>query len=90
MNVVMIDDVDRTSVGYVCLWEGKISGSKLLHLFKSCYHMVGRSSEVLLSKYYGIRIESVKDNNGDYCVAVQVTDQTKTGTFQEICIYHGR
>ena len=49
MNVVVVDDADRTAVGYVCLWEVKISGAKFLHLFNSCYHMVVRSSVVTLS-----------------------------------------
>ena len=42
----LIDESESKVVGYLCLWEGKISGSKFLHLFNSCYHMVGRSSEV--------------------------------------------
>ena len=90
MNVVVVDDADRTSVGYVYLWEGKLSEAKFLHLFNSCYHMFGRSSEVSLSKYDDIRMETVKYNNRDHCVAVQCIDQTKTGTFQEICIYPKR
>ena len=74
MNFVGIYDADRTALCYVCLWEGKISGSKFLHIFNSCYHMVGRSSELLLSKYDDIRMEPVKNNNGGYCVAVQGID----------------
>ena len=35
-------------------------------------------------------METVKENNGEYCVAVQGTKQTKTGTFQDICIYPER
>ena len=46
--LILIDDCDRTAVGYACLWEGKPSGSSFLHLFNACYHMVGRSSEVSL------------------------------------------
>ena len=57
----------------------KIYGAKFLHLFSPYYHMVGRLSEVLLSKYYDIRIKTVKDNNIEYCVAVQ-----------DICIYPER
>ena len=49
--LILIDEADRTSVGYVCLWEGTSSGSKFLHLFNACYHMVGRSSEVSLLKF---------------------------------------
>ena len=49
--------------------------------------MVGRPSEVLLSIYDDIRMETFKDNNGEYCVAVQGIYQTQTGTFQYICIY---
>ena len=64
MNVVVIYDANRTAVGYVCLWEGTFSGVKFIYLFNSCYNMVGRSSEVLLSKYDKIIMETVKDNNG--------------------------
>ena len=71
MNFVVIDYADSTSVGYVCLWEVKISGAKFLHLFNSCYDMVGMSSEVSLSKYENIRMETVKDKSGEYCVSVQ-------------------
>ena len=35
-------------------------------------------------------METVKYNNGEYYVAVQGIDQTKTGTFQEICTYTER
>ena len=70
MNVVVIDYVDMIAVGYVCLWEEKISGAKFLHLFNSWYHMVGRPSEVSLSKYDDITMETVKDKNGEYCVEV--------------------
>ena len=52
--------------------------------------MVCRSSEVLLSKYDDIIMETVKDNNREYWFAVQGIDQTKTGTFQEIWIYPER
>ena len=90
MNVVVVDDADRTSVGYVYLWEGKLSEAKFLHLFNSCYHMFGRSSEVSLSKYDDIRMETFKYNNVEYCVSVQGIYRTKTGTFQDICIYPGR
>ena len=87
MNVVVIDYVDMIAVGYVCLWEEKISGAKFLHLFNSWYHMVGSSSEVLISKYGNIRMENFKDNNGEYFFAVQGIDQTKTVTFQDICYF---
>ena len=49
--LILIDESYRTAVGYVCLWEGTYSGSKFLHLFNACYHMVGRSSEVSLSRF---------------------------------------
>ena len=52
--------------------------------------MAGRFSEVYLSKYDDIIMKTVKDNNGEYCVAGQGIDQTKTGAFQEICIYPER
>ena len=90
MNVFVIDYADRTSVGCVCLREGTFSGAKFIHLFNSCYHMVGSSSELYLSKYDYIIMKTVKDNNGEYCVAGQGIDQTKTGAFQEICIYPER
>ena len=70
IDVVVGDYTDRTAVCYVCLWEGNLSGAKFIHLLNSCYHMVGRSSEVSLSKYDDIRMENVKYNNGEYCVAV--------------------
>ena len=37
--LILIDESDRKSVGYVCLWEGTSSGSKCLPLFNACYHM---------------------------------------------------
>ena len=83
----MIDDADRTVVGYIFLWEVKLSGAKFLLLLNSCYHVVGRSSEVLLSKYDDVRMETVKGTNREYCVAVQGIDRIKTGTFQDVCIY---
>ena len=52
--------------------------------------MVGRLSEVSLSKYDDIRMETVRDNTREYCVTVKGIDRTKTGTFQEICIYPKR
>ena len=79
-----------TAVGYVCLLEGQLSGAKFLHLFNSCYHMVGSSSEILLSKYDDIIMETIKDNNGEYFFAVQGIDRTKTDNFQEICSYPER
>ena len=84
--MILIDEADRTAVGYVCLWEGTSYVSKLLHLFNSCYHMVGRSSEVSLSRFGDIKMENVKDNNGYYDVAMQGIDTTKTGTYQDIYI----
>ena len=54
--LIPIDEADRTEVGYVCLWKGTSSGSKFLHLFNSCYHMVGRSSEVSLSRFSDIKM----------------------------------
>ena len=88
--LILIDEVDRTSFGYVCLWEGKPSGSKFLRLFKSCYHMVSRSSEVSLSRFSDINMENAKDNNGCYGVAMQGIERTKTRTYQEVCIYPER
>ena len=85
--LILIDEGDRTAVGYVCLWEGEYSGSKFLHLFNACYHMVGRSSEVSLSKFSDIKMQNVTDNNGSYDVARQGIDRTKTGKYQELCIY---
>ena len=86
--LILIDEADRTAGGYVCLWEGTSSGSKLLHLFNACYHMVGRTSEVSLSKFSNIKMENVTDNNGSYDFAMQVIVRTKTRTYQEVCIYH--
>ena len=85
--LIMIDEADRTEFGYVFIWEGTSYGSKFLHLFNSCYHMVGRSSEVSLSRLSDINIENVKDNNRCYDVAMQGIERTKTRTYQEVCIY---
>ena len=52
--------------------------------------MVGRSSELSLSKYSDSRIETVHNNNGKYFFAAQGIGQTKTSTFQDICIYIDR
>ena len=75
--LILIDETDRTSVGYVCLWEGTSSRSKFLQLFNTCYHMVGRSSEVSLSKFSDIKMKNVNDNNGSYDIALQVINRTK-------------
>ena len=53
----------------------------------ACYHMVGRSSEVSLSKFSNIKMQNVTDNNGSYDVARQGIDRTKTGKYQELFIY---
>ena len=74
---ILIDEDDRTAVGYVCLWEGTSSESKFLHLFNACYHMVGRSSEVSLSRFGDIKMENVNDNNGSYDVAMQGIERSK-------------
>ena len=42
----MIDEEERSEFVYVCLWEGTSSGAKFPHVFNSCYHIVGKSSEV--------------------------------------------
>ena len=63
INVVVTDDADKKAVGYVCLWESKFTASKYLRLLKSCYHMVGGKSELSLSKYKCIRMETVHDKN---------------------------
>ena len=86
----LIDEADRTSVGYVCLWEGTSSRSKFLHLFNPCYHMFGRSSEVSLSKSNDINMENMKDNSGCYNLDIQRIDRAKTITYQELCIYSER
>ena len=39
--------------------------------------MVGRSSEVSLSRFGNIKMENVKDNNGSYDVAMQGIERTK-------------
>ena len=85
--MILIDEADRTAVGYVCLWEGTNSGSSFLHLFNAYYQMVGRSSEVSLSKFSDTNMENVNDNNGYYDVAMQGIERTKTRTYQEVCIY---
>ena len=75
--MILIDEGDRTSVGYVYLWEGTSSRSKFLHLFNACYHMVGRSSEVSLSKFSNINMQKITDNNRYYDVDRQEIDRTK-------------
>ena len=80
-------EADITAVGYVCLWEGKYSGYKFLHLLNSCYHMVGRSSEVTLSIFNDINTENVKDNNGFFNVSMQGINIANTSTYKELCIY---
>ena len=87
---ILIDESDRTAVVYVCIWEGTSSGSKFLHLFNLCYHMVGRSSEASLSRLNDIKMKNVKDNNGTYNVAMQGIERSKTRTYQEVCIYPER
>ena len=57
---------NRTPVGYVCLWEGKLTGAKFIHLFNLFEHMLSRSSEVSLTKYADIIIETVSNNNIQY------------------------
>ena len=89
-KLIPIEEADRTAVGYVCVWEGTSYGSKVLHLFYSCYHMVHRSSEVSLSGFSDIKMENFKDNNGCYDVAIQGIDRTKNITYQEACIYPDR
>ena len=49
--------------------------------------MVGRFSEVFLSIFYDIRMETVHDNNGTYSEVVQGIDCYKTNTYQELSIY---
>ena len=85
----LIDEAYSTAFSYVCLWEVTYSGSKFLHLFNTCYHMVGSSSEVSLSIFNDIKMESVKDKSGCYNVVIQVINRAKTITYQEICIYPG-
>ena len=52
--------------------------------------MIGRSSEVSLSRFSDIKTENVKDNNGCYDVAMQVIDRTNTRTYKGVCIYPER
>ena len=85
--MIIIYEADRTAVNYVCLWEDTYYGSKFLHLFNACYHMVGRSSEVSLSRFGDIKMENVNDNNRSYGVAIQGNKTTTTKTYQEVCIY---
>ena len=80
--MILIDEADRTEVRCVFLWKGTYSGSKFLHLFNSCCHVVGRSSEVSLSRFSDIKMEKVNNNNGTYDVALQEMDRIKTRTYQ--------
>ena len=88
--LILIYEAYRTAFGYVCLWEGTSSGSKFLHLFNSCYHMVGSSSEVSLSRFSDIKMENVKDNKGCYDVEVKLIERSNTRTYEEVCIYPER
>ena len=56
IKLLLIDEVDSKVVVYVCLWEGKYSGAKFLHLSNFCYHMVVSSGEVYLSIFEDIRM----------------------------------
>ena len=90
MNFSLIDEADRTAVGYVCIWEGTSSVSKSLHLFNSCYHMVISSSEVSLSRFNDIKMENFQDNITYYNVAMKGIERANTSTYQEICKYPER
>ena len=89
MNVVVVDDANRKSVGYFCFWGVKLSGSKFLQLLNSCYNIVDSLSEVSLSKCSYIIMETVHYNNEQYCVAVQGIFR-KNSTLQELYIYSYR
>ena len=52
--------------------------------------MVGSSSELYLSIFDDIQMDTVHDNNGSYSVAVQGIDRSKTSTYQELCMYPDR
>ena len=45
--------IKNTEGGHVCLWEYRHTGSRLLHILNSCYHIVGSVSfwDLNLSRY---------------------------------------
>ena len=86
----LLYEADITAVGYVCLRKISATGEKLLNLFNSCYHMIESSSDLSLSIFDDINMETAHDNNGSYSVVVQFIDRSKTSTFRDICIYPER
>ena len=52
--------------------------------------MVGRSSDVSLSRFDGIRVVNVQENIRNCNVAVQEIDLPKTSTFKKLYIYPER
>ena len=79
-----------TAVEYVYLWGVKFTGETFLHLFNLCYHMVGRPSDVSLSRFDYTIMKSAQDNNVIFNVALQAIDHSKTSTYQELFIYPDR
>ena len=49
--------------------------------------MVGWFSDVYLSRFYDINMETFCDNYRSYSVAVQGIERSTTSNFQDICIY---
>ena len=49
--------------------------------------MMGRSSEVSLSRFGHTSMENVRENNGSYSVGVQGIDRSKISNYQEIYIF---
>ena len=57
--ILLIQEADRAEVGYVSLWEDQYSRAMFLHLFNLCYHIVGRPSEVSLSIFDDVIMETI-------------------------------
>ena len=46
---------DREAIATACIWKGTPEFAELLHLSNSCFHCVGRGSEVSLIKSEGVQ-----------------------------------
>ena len=83
----MIEESDRTSFDYVCIWEVKSSEATSPHPFNSWCHMVDRSIDVSFLWFDDISMEIIHRNKVSYSVAVHGIDRSKTSNYQELCNY---
>ena len=82
----LVDKVEKKSVRGGCLQEGRSPEETSLHISNLCCHMVGRPSEVFLSRFDEIMMETVRNNNETDSVVVQGINHPKTRIYKEICI----